>query len=51
MLDQPGEWYLDRHTGVLSYWPRPGEDLTRDEVVAPVVQKTLLASSARASGR
>lgn len=43
MLDQPGEWHLDRQTGVLSYWPRAGEDLTRDEMVAPVVQKTLLA--------
>ena len=43
MLDQPGEWYLDRQTGMLSYWPREGEDLTRAEVVAPVVQNTLLA--------
>jgi len=43
MLDEPGEWYLDRQTGTLSYWPRPGEDLTRAEVVAPVLQKTLLA--------
>jgi alpha-galactosidase len=43
MLDQPGEWYLDRTTGVLSYWPREGEDLAQAEVVAPVVQKTLLA--------
>ena len=43
MLDQPGEWYLDRNTGVLSYWPRPGEDLTKAEVMAPVSQKTLLA--------
>lgn len=43
MLDQPGEWYLDRQTGVLSYWPREGEDLTRDEVVAPVLHNTLLA--------
>ena len=43
MLDQPGEWYLDRNTGVLSYWPREGEDLTRDEVIAPVLQKTMLA--------
>lgn len=42
-LDLPGEWYLDRTTGVLSYWPRPGEDLSTCEVVAPVVQKTLLA--------
>ena len=43
MLDEPGEWYLDRHTGTLSYWPREGEDLTRAEVVAPVVQQSLLS--------
>ncbi len=43
MLDEPGEWYLDRHTGTLSYWPREGEDLTRAEVVAPLVQDTLLS--------
>lgn len=42
MLGQPGEWYLDRHTGVLSYWPRPGEDLTHADVIAPVLQNTLL---------
>ncbi|MEI6150335.1 MAG: LamG-like jellyroll fold domain-containing protein, partial [bacterium] len=29
--------------GLLSYWPRPGEDLNRDEIVAPVLQNTLLA--------
>lgn len=43
MLDQPGEWYLDRRTGILYYWPQPDEDLSRAEVIAPVVQKTLLA--------
>ena len=43
MLDEPGEWYLDRRGGVLTYWPRPGEDLQRAEVVAPVVERTLLA--------
>ena len=43
MLDQPGEWYLDRQTGVLSYWPREGEDPKNDEVIAPVLQKTMLA--------
>jgi len=42
MLDRPGEWYLDRKTGVLSYWPLAGEDPGRAEVVAPVVQNTLL---------
>jgi hypothetical protein len=34
-LDEPGEWYLNRSTGVLYYWPKPGEDMTRAEVVAP----------------
>jgi hypothetical protein len=43
LLDQPGEWYLDRKTGVLSYWPRTGEDLSKAEVVAPMAQNTMLA--------
>jgi hypothetical protein len=34
-LDAPGEWYLSRQTGQLLYYPMPGEDLTRTEVVAP----------------
>ncbi len=42
MLDQPGEWYLDRKSGILSYWPKEGEDLTKAEVTAPRLQKTLL---------
>ena len=36
-LDQPGEWYLDRKTGVLSYIPMPGEDMQSAEVFAPVL--------------
>jgi len=35
LLDQPGEWYLSRDTGVLSYWPLPGEQLADARVVAP----------------
>ncbi len=35
-LDQPGEWYLDTKTGVLSYIPLPGEDMESAEVIAPV---------------
>ena len=34
-MDQPGEWYLNRKTGILYYIPRPGEDLEKAEVVAP----------------
>ncbi len=41
LLDQPGEWYLDRSTGVLSYWPLPGEDLQQVKVVAPVLPELI----------
>jgi len=34
-LDTPGQWYLDRHTGVLTYLPLKGERLRGTEVVAP----------------
>jgi len=37
-LDAPGEWFLDRD-GTLSYLPRPGEDMTRAEVVAPLTDQ------------
>ncbi len=42
-LDAPGEWYLDRKSGELTYWPLPGEDMTQAVVVAPVVRQTLVA--------
>jgi concanavalin A-like lectin/glucanase superfamily protein/glycosyl hydrolase family 141/parallel beta helix pectate lyase-like protein len=41
LLDAPGEWHLDRRRGVLSYYPRPGEDMTNAEVVAPVLGRLL----------
>lgn len=34
-LDEPGEWYLNRRTGVLYVVPRPGDDLKSAEVIAP----------------
>jgi hypothetical protein len=40
-LDGPGKWYLDRKTGVLSYWPLPGEDMNEAEVVAPVLAELI----------
>lgn len=36
-LDEPGEWYLDRKGATLYYWPVPGDNLTRDEAVAPAL--------------
>ena len=38
-LDAPGEWYLDRATGVLTYWPLPGEDMAQADVTAPALRK------------
>ena len=40
-LTQPGQWYLDRATGVLSYWPLPGEQMDKVRVVAPVARQWL----------
>lgn len=34
-LTQPGEWYLDRRTGILTVLAMPGEDLRTARVVAP----------------
>lgn len=34
-LSQPGEWYLDRRTGTLTYIPKPGETPDRTLVIAP----------------
>lgn len=34
-FDQPGQWYLDRESGTLSYIPLAGEELATAHVVAP----------------
>ena len=41
-LDEPGEWYLNRHTGMLYYYPMPGEDLATAEVIAPVMKSRMV---------
>jgi hypothetical protein len=38
LLDQPGEWYLNRSTGTLYYLPRASEDLSAAIVVAPALE-------------
>jgi hypothetical protein len=40
-LDEPGEWYLDRHDGKLYYLPRPEDSLDRFEAVAPFLTQVL----------
>jgi hypothetical protein len=50
-LDAPGEWYLDRATGQLTYYPRPDEDMTRAEVVAPGPEELLRLDGDPAAGK
>jgi len=49
-LDAPGEWYLNRKTGQLFYWPRKGEVLGRTRMVAPVANQLLLLAGNPAQG-
>ncbi|WP_022822757.1 right-handed parallel beta-helix repeat-containing protein [Hymenobacter norwichensis] len=41
LLDQPGEWYYDAARGQVLYWPRPGENLSTAQVVAPALETVL----------
>jgi len=50
-LDQPGEWSLDRRTGILTYYPRPGEEMATAEVIAPVAMEILRLDGDSATGR
>ncbi|MFV1965360.1 MAG: nitrous oxide reductase family maturation protein NosD [Pirellulaceae bacterium] len=51
LLDQPGEWYLNRETGDLSYWPLPGERLDEVEVIAPVLNELVRIDGDADEGR
>jgi hypothetical protein len=41
LLDEPGEWYLDRPSGTLYYLPRPGETLKAMEAIAPMLTQVM----------
>ena len=41
VLDEPGEWFLARN-GTLYYNPLPDEDMTKADVVAPVIEKLVI---------
>ncbi len=36
-LDEPGEWYLNRKTSIVSYRPLAGENMEIEQVVAPAL--------------
>jgi len=40
-LDEPGEWYLNRHTGLCLYKPRKGERIESFAPIAPVADQLL----------
>lgn len=40
-LGKPGQWYLDRQTGILTYIPLPGETPQNTEVIAPRIDMLL----------
>ncbi len=50
LLDEPGEWYLDRKSGLLSYWAREGEGAAAD-IVTPAAQRLLQVRGDPAGGR
>jgi len=50
-LNSPGEWYLDRKTGTLYYWPLPGEDMEEAEVIAPRLTDLVCFEGSPAEGR
>lgn len=37
-MTSPGQWYLDRTAGKVVYWPLPGEEMNRAEVMAPTME-------------
>jgi len=47
-LDSPGEWYLDRETATLYFWP-PG-DLAGGDVIAPVLDTVVEMAGDAGSG-
>jgi hypothetical protein len=44
LLDEPGEWYLDRAARLLYYMPLNGQNMTSATVVAPTLEAILTAS-------
>jgi hypothetical protein len=41
LLDEPGEWYFDNSARTLYYLPKPGEDMSKAEVIAPKLETLL----------
>ena len=46
MLDEPGEWYFNRKTATLYYYPMPGEQILGNEVIVPWHEQVLRLAGA-----
>ncbi len=50
-LDAPGEWFLDRETNVVHYYPLEGQDMEKVEVIAPALTEILVLEGDPANGK
>jgi hypothetical protein len=41
ILDEPGEWYLDRKAGRVYYQPQPGELIDKIQAIVPVLSQVI----------
>jgi hypothetical protein len=41
LLATPGQWYFDRAAGTVYYIPRPGQDMSKCGVEAPILEKLI----------
>ncbi|VVJ18533.1 Uncharacterised protein [Amycolatopsis camponoti] len=44
LLTRPGQWYLDKRAGRLSYIPLPGQDMAKADVELPLLETLVRAS-------
>ena len=40
-MHEPGQWFLDRTNGKLVYWPLPGEDISKINVIVPTLETVI----------
>jgi len=40
-MNEPGQWYLDRTEEKLVYWPMPGEDISKINVITPTKETVI----------
>lgn len=50
-LSEPGEWYLDRLTGMLYYMPMPGDELATTHLFAPSNERIVEIKGDAGAGR